>query len=266
MNFTQQELLRNFMKKLGFTRKEFVEFYLFPKYKISLRTLTNWLLPSESKEYKKIPDLTYRELCAAYFHYIEYAPKNRSLNIDTYTPGFTFKELDYNIVFPALWYTRGYRYIPEELEKYVSTIPEDRKIYTETISFKSNEDTSSNSFVITDRHEYQTPHQVYGENFWITVMRFESEPEAVASMRTYVQLDIEPEKNISECFGEIISYDNAFYVLMAQPSPSWYKEPLIIYTYQRLHKIVTGDIIADSNIIVVTQSGKLLTEIPRRNR
>lgn len=258
MNFTQQELLRNFMKKLGLTRKEFVEFYLFPRYKVSLRTLSNWLLPTESKEFKKIPDLTYRELCAAYFNYIEYSPKNRVDN--KYAPGFSFNELGNSVVFPALWFTNGYWDLPEEYFSRFKDSMRNGKMWTETISFDPN-DNANASFIITDKHEYKRPHPIYEQNFWIHVIRFESEPEAVASIRTFTQLD--DNLTLSEGFGELIFFEDAYYVLMAQAAPSWYAEPLIIYSYQGLHKIDTGEIIAEIFTAAVTSTGEVLDDIPR---
>lgn len=48
----QQELLRSAMEQLGMTRDEFAA-----RVCVARRTLDKWLLPDDSKDFRKIPDI-----------------------------------------------------------------------------------------------------------------------------------------------------------------------------------------------------------------
>lgn len=52
---TQQEFLRDAMDRLGMTREEFAD-----RIGTKKRGLDNWLLPSDSKEYRSMPDMAWK--------------------------------------------------------------------------------------------------------------------------------------------------------------------------------------------------------------
>lgn len=52
---TQQEFLRDAMERLGMTREEFAD-----RIGTKKRGLDNWLLPSDSKEYRAMPDMAWK--------------------------------------------------------------------------------------------------------------------------------------------------------------------------------------------------------------
>lgn len=52
---TQQDFLRDAMQRLGMTRSEFAE-----RIGTKPRTLDNWLLPSESAEFRGMPDMGWK--------------------------------------------------------------------------------------------------------------------------------------------------------------------------------------------------------------
>lgn len=52
---TQQEFLRDAMQTLGMTRPQFAE-----RIGTKARTLDNWLLPSESNEFRSMPDMVWK--------------------------------------------------------------------------------------------------------------------------------------------------------------------------------------------------------------
>ncbi len=49
---TQQDLLREAMNQLGMTREEFAA-----RLSVSKRTLDKWLLPSESSDFRALPEM-----------------------------------------------------------------------------------------------------------------------------------------------------------------------------------------------------------------
>lgn len=52
---TQQEFLRDAMTMLGLTREQFAE-----RIGAKKRALDNWLLPSDSQEYRAMPDMAWK--------------------------------------------------------------------------------------------------------------------------------------------------------------------------------------------------------------
>ena len=52
---TQQEFLRNAMRRLDMTRDEFTE-----RIGTKRRTLDKWLLPSESNDFREMPDIVWK--------------------------------------------------------------------------------------------------------------------------------------------------------------------------------------------------------------
>ena len=53
-NLTQQEFLRQAMTALGFTREQFAK-----RLGTSKRRVDNWLLPSDSKEFRSMDDMVW---------------------------------------------------------------------------------------------------------------------------------------------------------------------------------------------------------------
>lgn len=230
---TQQEIIRNLIDEADLSRAAFCE-----RYQIKPRTLNAWLLPSESKGYRNAPRDILKVFEGELISYLDGSTISSKHNYPVGdTEGLVKVERESGpLYFPPIYLhectfevsEEHLQYMDQEIKdtivdniatvKHISLYPPEKP--DQYLSIKST---------VLNRAE---PTQ-FG-NYWIYLFHMNSSSNLEGAIRSYLYL---MDDHWSLENFESILYGSEEFLMFFRPAPSYYPDPLIVYSSKVLHKL-----------------------------
>lgn len=263
---TQQELLKAIMFGLDLSRAE-----LSRKYVISTRALSNWLLPDESKGFRKMPGEMHARLTDDLIGLLTRVHNEISMT-DFEGRKDELIKLERNsgtIYFPELYFGRSEFNPVDDLPSNMPKQNVSEPFFSEyvTLDPKSNIHIHIENLKSTETRAIKNAHAINGDNYWVHLAHYKTTAEAQAAydiLFSYIDnLDANFDAENMLMSIQLVSFNGSQFLLYLQPAPDWHNKPLICYRSKGLVRNGLGSIDCDHWQHVIDEKGDSI-KMPRR--
>ena len=262
MDFSQQELLKALINALDMTREAFSE-----RYNISVRALNNWLLPSQSKGYRKMPDALLTKITDELIELVsnEYTRVDLSDYDENKDPLVALTNDCTTIYFPSMYLSRGL-YDTKEMSEYMDVsqiegLKDDGTFYQEHIRFNPKNGCGAKNLLSYENRLLKKATAINGENYWAHLVHYRTAAQAQSASEALYNVfsngdDAEDETLVYHI--QVVLFNGCYFLFFLMPAPIWCDKPLLCYVSKSLTRNAWGGMSYDFWQHVIDENGHII--------